>query len=110
MGGIKDFEQAVNHTGKHIQTDDFLGCMRNVFINGKKLELSSSTDSAGIRDRCPRLGQCLAGQCKNGGTCLDYWFDYICQCAEGFSGRNCEQGNYPHNINHFRLLSCPCCP
>ena len=64
MGGIKDFEQAVNHTGKHIQTDDFLGCMRNVFINGKELELSSSTDSAGIRDRCPRLGQCLAGQCK----------------------------------------------
>lgn len=106
VGGIKDFEQAVNHTGKHIQTDDFLGCMRNVFINGKKLELSSSTDSAGIRDRCPRLGQCLAGQCKNGGTCLDYWFDYICQCAEGFSGRNCEQGVKPvkFGTNSFLVL------
>lgn len=106
LGGIKDFDKAVSHPGHHIQTDDFLGCMRNVFINDKKLEPSSATDSAGITDRCPRLGQCSNGQCKNGGTCLDSWFDYICECAKGFSGRNCEQEVKPvkFGANSFLVL------
>lgn len=92
IGGIKDFDRSLDHPGQHIQADDFLGCMRNVFINGKKLDPTSAIDSAGIIDRCPRLGQCASGKCKNGGKCVDYWFDYICECADGYSGRNCEQG------------------
>ena len=92
LGGIKDFEQALGHPGQHIQTDDFLGCMRNVFINGIKLDPTTATESAGITDSCPRQGQCAAGRCKNGGTCVDYWFDYICECKKGYSGRNCDEG------------------
>lgn len=92
IGGIKDFDRSLDHPGQHIQADDFLGCMRNVFINGKKLDPASATESAGITDRCPRLDQCASGLCKNGGKCVDYWFDYICECADGYSGRNCEKG------------------
>lgn len=92
LGGIKDFDQSLDHPGKHIQTDDFLGCMRNVFINGKKLEPSAATESGGIIDSCPRLDQCAANPCENGGTCVDYWFEYVCECPKGFSGRNCEKG------------------
>lgn len=98
LGGIKNFDQALAHPGQHIETDDFLGCMRNVFINGKKLDPTSATESAGITDSCPRQGQCAAGQCKNGGTCVDYWFDYVCECQPGYSGRNCEEGNVYSDI------------
>ena len=92
IGGIKDFDRSLDHPGQHIHTDDFLGCMRNVFINGKKLDPSSAIESAGITDRCPRLDQCTYGPCKNGGKCADYWFDYVCECSDGYSGRNCEKG------------------
>lgn len=92
IGGIKDFDRSLDHPGKHIQADDFIGCMRNVFINGKKLDPASAAESAGIIDNCPRLGQCALETCKNGGKCVDYWFDYVCECVDGFSGRNCEQG------------------
>ncbi|KAJ7383769.1 Protocadherin Fat 4 [Desmophyllum pertusum] len=105
IGGIKDFDHSLNHPGQHIQTDDFLGCMRNVFINGKKLDPSSATESAGITDRCPRLDQCASGPCKNGGKCADYWFDYVCECADGFSGRNCEKEVKPVKFGSDSFLA-----
>ena len=92
LGGVRDLDSALAHPGQHIQADDFLGCMRNVFINDRKLDPSLAKDAAGISDRCPRRGQCSDGLCKNGGKCVDYWFDYVCECKTGYSGRNCEEG------------------
>ncbi|XP_030057388.1 coagulation factor VII [Microcaecilia unicolor] len=34
--------------------------------------------------------QCASNPCQNGGTCLDEFQSYVCQCAEGYEGRNCE--------------------
>lgn len=90
IGGIKDFDCLLDYFGSYIQIDDFFGCMWNVFINGKKLDLVSVIEIVGIIDCCFWFGQCVLGMCKNGGKCVDYWFDYVCECVDGFSGRNCE--------------------
>ena len=31
-------------------------------------------------------------QCLNGGTCTAHLNDFLCKCADGFSGKNCEIG------------------
>lgn len=33
---------------------------------------------------------CASSPCQNGGTCFDGSFTYFCQCADGFTGPNCE--------------------
>lgn len=35
--------------------------------------------------------QCASNPCQNGGRCDDQYQSYVCQCAEGYEGRNCEQ-------------------
>ena len=32
--------------------------------------------------------------CLNGGTCTDGINSYNCTCAAGYTGENCEIGNY----------------
>ena len=32
--------------------------------------------------------------CKNGGSCLNLWNDYTCQCNDGYTGRNCTDIEY----------------
>lgn len=34
--------------------------------------------------------QCASNPCQNGGICQDEFQSYVCQCVEGYEGRNCE--------------------
>lgn len=37
--------------------------------------------------------RCISRPCQNGGTCKsDNEEDYVCTCAKGFEGQNCEKG------------------
>ncbi len=36
------------------------------------------------------LNECLSNPCQNGGTCYDRDNSYICSCASGFLGSNCD--------------------
>ena len=92
IGGLREVARALTHPGGQIQTDDFIGCMRNVFINGMELDPSIAHKSFGVSDRCPRRDHCSSQPCQHGGKCVDYWFEYICECTEGYSGRSCEEG------------------
>ena len=40
------------------------------------------------------LDDCAAEPCLNGATCTDLTNAYVCQCAAGYSGANCETGEY----------------
>ena len=38
--------------------------------------------------------------CQNGARCIDMENDYKCECTEGFTGANCEEGElHPHRLH-----------
>ena len=36
------------------------------------------------------IDECLSNPCVNGGTCVDLFNSYYCQCPSGWIGQNCE--------------------
>uniref|UniRef100_H2MMH3 Heparan sulfate proteoglycan 2 n=1 Tax=Oryzias latipes TaxID=8090 RepID=H2MMH3_ORYLA len=72
----------------------FRGCIGEVFINNKKVDLSYSfTESKSISE-CVDLSPCDRHPCLNGGTCkLSPEYEYQCLCRDGFEER-CEVVKY----------------
>jgi neurexin len=77
----------------------YVGCIQDVVINNQYVNLTyfaNSEQVSGIsRDSCnPMPNQCETEteQCLNGGTCLDGWNRFICDCSStGFNGPICNQ-------------------
>ncbi len=42
----------------------------------------------------PDVDECAIGPCQNGGQCVDLINAYRCNCAAGYTGRNCELSKY----------------
>ena len=40
------------------------------------------------------VDECQNSPCKNGGTCINIINGYRCECMNGASGKNCENGWY----------------
>lgn len=38
------------------------------------------------------IDDCAGQPCLNGGTCVDHVNNYTCNCADGYTGRDCEVG------------------
>lgn len=41
-----------------------------------------------------RRNFCDGRRCQNGGTCVNRWNMYLCECPLRFGGKNCEQGEW----------------
>lgn len=55
-----------------------------------KISLALETQEDGSKTK-PELPQdCRSLQCQNGGTCVDRGDAFVCDCAAGFKGRQCE--------------------
>ncbi|XP_071333360.1 basement membrane-specific heparan sulfate proteoglycan core protein isoform X1 [Trachinotus anak] len=69
----------------------FQGCIGEVSINNKKVDLSYSfTESRSIR-KCVDNSPCDRRPCLNGGHCLSSAeYEYQCLCKDGFEGERCE--------------------
>ncbi|XP_061908758.1 basement membrane-specific heparan sulfate proteoglycan core protein [Entelurus aequoreus] len=69
----------------------FQGCVGEVLINNKTLDLSYSfTESRGVR-RCVDSSPCDRRPCLNGGHCMpNAEYEYQCLCQDGFEGERCE--------------------
>ncbi|XP_056280235.1 basement membrane-specific heparan sulfate proteoglycan core protein isoform X13 [Pseudoliparis swirei] len=69
----------------------FEGCIGEVSINNKKVDLSYSfTESRSIR-QCVDNSPCDHRPCLNGGHCMsNVEYEYQCLCEDGFEGERCE--------------------
>eukprot|EP01052_Picozoa_sp_SAG31_P060684 SAG31_NODE_19835_length_590_cov_1.321792_1_plen_184_part_10 len=50
---------------------------------------------------CSEVDECAVQPCHNGATCNNHIFNYTCDCAPGFRGRDCD-----HDLDE--CLSTPC--
>ena len=42
----------------------------------------------------PDIDECSTNPCRNGGACIDGVNSYQCNCADGYTGANCEQSKF----------------
>nr|XP_022298070.1 neurogenic locus notch homolog protein 1-like [Crassostrea virginica] len=55
-----------------------------------KLGYKCVCPSSAYGDLCQLHNACVSQPCQNGGSCLNNLNDYVCNCAKGYMGRNCE--------------------
>ncbi|XP_029690402.1 basement membrane-specific heparan sulfate proteoglycan core protein isoform X5 [Takifugu rubripes] len=78
----------------------FEGCVGEVSINNKKVDLSYSfTESRAVR-QCVDASPCDRRPCLNGGQCLSSAeYEYQCLCQDGYEGERCEVLKYVCQTN-----------
>ncbi|XP_056653588.1 cadherin EGF LAG seven-pass G-type receptor 1 isoform X2 [Monodelphis domestica] len=75
-----------------VHNRQFVGCMRNLSIDNQVIDMESFIANNGTRAGCTaRENHCDSVWCQNGGTCVNKWNMYICNCPLRYGGKNCEQ-------------------
>uniref|UniRef100_A0A8C5MSH5 Cadherin EGF LAG seven-pass G-type receptor 1 n=1 Tax=Leptobrachium leishanense TaxID=445787 RepID=A0A8C5MSH5_9ANUR len=75
-----------------VQNRQFIGCMRNLTIDSKPIDMASFIANNGTLAGCAaKKNFCDGTTCQNGGTCVSRWNTYYCECTLHFGGKNCEQ-------------------
>ncbi|XP_075898523.1 basement membrane-specific heparan sulfate proteoglycan core protein [Nelusetta ayraudi] len=88
LGGVPDMDILPKPANV---SEMFKGCVGEVSINNKKVDLSYSfTESKSIR-KCVDSSPCDRRPCLNGGHCMpNAEYEYQCLCKDGFEGERCE--------------------
>ncbi|XP_038055904.1 protocadherin Fat 4-like [Patiria miniata] len=82
-----------------VSSADFLGCMREISINGETLDLSSPLAQRGTSEGCDRDTEtCSNNPCSGNSVCVDEWWNRWCQCEAGFTGDNCDKVPTPFSF------------
>uniref|UniRef100_A0A670J609 Cadherin EGF LAG seven-pass G-type receptor 1 n=1 Tax=Podarcis muralis TaxID=64176 RepID=A0A670J609_PODMU len=75
-----------------VHNRQFVGCMRNLSIDSKPIDMASFIANNGTLAGClAQKNYCTTNWCQNGGTCVNKWNTYACECPLQYGGKNCEQ-------------------
>ena len=98
MGGVRTIDPIQERPGQ-VSSDDFVGCIQSVFVNGRQLNMSAPLRSRGISDKCQRVQNvCRDNPCGAGATCLDRWSRHVCRCPSGVLAADCETALEPSSF------------
>ena len=76
----------------HLSSYDFVGCMRDIYVNNIELNVDTAESKFEITNNCPRVSECRQNSCHEGSTCIDKWFNTLCQCTnDEYNGPKCDK-------------------
>ncbi|XP_053705091.1 basement membrane-specific heparan sulfate proteoglycan core protein isoform X1 [Synchiropus splendidus] len=88
LGGVPDLELLPKPANV---SEMFEGCIGEVLINNKKVDLSYSFTESRSISKCVHNSPCDLRPCLNGGRCMsNAEYEYQCLCRDGFVGQRCE--------------------
>ncbi|MBZ3889584.1 Protein crumbs-like protein 2 [Sciurus carolinensis] len=67
----------------------FAGCLQDVYVDGHLLLPEDLSDNVLLG--CERQEQCQHVPCAHGGTCVDLWTHFHCDCPRPHSGPTCTE-------------------
>ncbi|XP_054464579.1 LOW QUALITY PROTEIN: cadherin EGF LAG seven-pass G-type receptor 3 [Anoplopoma fimbria] len=81
-------------------TREFIGCMKELHIDNKPLDLAGFIANNGTLPGCSaKLTFCTSNPCQNGGTCRVSWETFSCDCPLGYGGKDCSHVMpHPHRF------------
>ncbi|KAF4091142.1 hypothetical protein AMELA_G00033680 [Ameiurus melas] len=86
LGGVPDLPEDFP-----VRNRDFVGCIRNLTIDSKPIDMASFIANNGTAAGCfAKSNFCSSSVCHNGGLCVNKWNTYSCKCPLGYGGKNCE--------------------
>lgn len=98
VGGVMTIDPIQERPGQ-VDSDDFVGCIQSVFVNGRQLNMSAPIQARGISDKCQRVADaCRDSPCGAGATCLDRWSRHVCLCPGGVMAPDCSAALEPSSF------------
>ncbi|XP_059046362.1 cadherin-related tumor suppressor [Achroia grisella] len=106
IGGLHKADPVLERPGQ-IHSDDFVGCMHSISINGRLLNMSNPLHAYGVDTNCQRSekGAChKRDSCRNG-ECLDRWKTNYCKCDGNFISPDCSLSLQSISVNENGFIS-----
>lgn len=91
IGGLHKADPVLERPGQ-IHSDDFVGCMHSISINGRLLNLTNPLHARGVEPNCQRSekGACYKKDTCGSGECLDRWKSNYCKCDGNLIAPDCS--------------------
>jgi len=81
--------------GSKSQPIGFVGCMKDIFAQGIKVNSSLQNTSGILFNKCVPKDQCFTNPCKNTGRCLQKQSAFKCDCSHtNYTGELCDQPKF----------------
>lgn len=105
IGGLTSADPLLERPGQ-VHSDDFVGCIQSVSVNGRPLNLSNPLRSQHISPTCGRFRAPCAVEgeapCGNG-ICVDRWSTQYCQCGS-LLAYNCGDALSPVTLTNGAFI------
>ncbi len=98
------FKKTVKIGGPSISHPGFVGCVRNLTIDGKAVVLKTLKPHqfTGITNKCSHKDLCFPSPCLNAGNCTQDHGEFKCKCPKSlFKGKNCETSIYKRTCDEI---------
>lgn len=106
IGGLSSADPVLERPGQ-LHSDDLVGCMHSVSVNGRALNLSSPIKSKGILSTCnPKGGACTQAlprdptltRCGTFSDCSDRFYYSLCRCGGNLLSIDCYNSLDPISL------------